>query len=359
MRVLFLRPQPAIRSLKYALAFINLKLDVELYHGYTAKTITQLYGYGDECFKKFLRLDPRRLSKSLKSLVQRLSIDLIHSQNAPDILTRIAVESIEKIPIIHENQDVISLRETPYTPESSLESQLEDEKIANERCDARIHVSHGISDYIRGRFGEKRELVFHNYSSSSLMPCFFKKRLSEVVGGVHIVYEGTLSSLSGDHYDLRDIFTDLARRGYHIHIYDSHSNQDYARLAGAHRLIHYHGHYDPRRLLFEMTKYDYGWAGFNVDRNRKHVDVALPNKLFEYLASGLPVLSFPHKAQKEFIEANQVGIILEGLDELDARVREHTRLEEIRRNVMLKRFDFTVETRIRPVIALYHSLLVN
>jgi len=49
-------------------------------------------------------------------------------------------------------------------------------------------------------------------------------------------------------------------------------------------------------LLDEITQYDFGWAGFNVNRkNREHLDVALPNKVFEYVGCGLPVLAFPHK----------------------------------------------------------------
>jgi len=357
LRVLFLRPQPAIRSLKYVLAFKSVKADIEPYQGYTAKTITGLYGHGDEYFKKFLRLDSRRLGEDLRHLVEDLSIELIHSQNAPDILTRIAVEATDEIPVIHENQDAISLRQTPYTPESNPEEQLVDEKIANQMCDARIHVSQGLLDYIRGKYGSKREIVFHNYVSRSLVPRSFRKKLSEKDGNVHVVYEGTLSSLPGDHYDLKGIFKDLARHGYHVHIYDSHSNQDYARLANTHDSIHYHGHKDPRELPYEITQYDYGWAGFNVAKNREHLDVALPNKLFEYLASGLPVLSFPHRAQKEFLEANGVGLVFEDLNELDDQLKQQATVERLRRNVFQKRFDFTMEANIGRVLNLYASLL--
>lgn len=357
MRVLFLRPQPAIRSLKYVLAFKNVDAGIKPYHGYTAKTLTELYGYGDEHFEKFVRLDSGRLREELRRLVKRFSIELIHSQNAPDTLTRAAVEAIDEVPIIHENQDTISLRQTPYTPEGDLEEQLVDEKIANQMCDARIHVSHGLLDYIRVKYGPKEEIVFYNYISKSLVPCSFKRKLSERDGGVHIAYEGTLSSFPGDHYDLKDIFKDLARHGYHIHVYDSHNNRDYDQLAETHDSIHYHGHADPRELLCEMTQYDYGWAGFNAAKNQEHLDVALPNKLFEYLAAGLPVLSFPHKTQKEFIEANEVGLVFEDIDEFDDKVKEPLTLERIRNNVLQKRYAFTMEANIGRILNLYHHLV--
>lgn len=332
-------------------------MDVEPYHGYTAKTLTELYGYGDEHFKKFIKLDPRALEEDLKRIVEELSVDLIHSQNAPDTLTRVAVGTIDRIPIIHENQDTISLRQTPYTPESNLEEELVDERIANEHCDARIHVSQGLQDYIQRKYGSKNDVVLPNYVSRSLVPTCFKRKLSEIDGLVHIVYEGTLSSLSGDHYDLRGIFVDLARHGCRVHIYDSHQNRDYARLAETHSGIHYHGHKDPRELPYELTQYDYGWVGFNAQRNKEHLNVALPNKLFEYLASGLPVLSFPHKAQKELIEANRVGLVFRDLDQLDEQIRNSKAMDEVKRQVMARRYDFTMEANIRSVLALYQELL--
>jgi glycosyltransferase involved in cell wall biosynthesis len=355
--VLFLRPQPAIRSLKYALAFNNVDAQIEVYHGYTAKTLTEFYGYGDEYFHKFLRLDPRNLVAELKRLIKDLSINLVHSQNAPDFLGVAAVEASDETPIIHENQDVISLRRTPYTPESDVERELADERIANEMCDARIHVSRGLLDYVRSKYGAKKEIVFPNYVSKSLVPRSCKRKLSQSDGNIHIVYEGTLSSFLGDHYDLKDTFAGLAQHGYHVHIYDSHSNQEYARLADTHDSIHYHGHTDPRELPFEMTQYDYGWAAFNVTRNKEHMDVALPNKLFEYLASQLPVLSFPHKAQKEFIQENEVGLVFEDLNDLDNQIKEENIVGRLKRNVSKKTLDFTMEANIGRVLNLYANLL--
>ena len=357
MRVLFLRPQPAIRSLKYVLAFNNVNAGIEPYHAYTAKTLTQLYGYGDECFKKFVRLDSRSLGDDLKQLIKDLSIELIHSQNAPDALTRVAIEVAHEIPIIHENQDAISLRQTPYTPEGRLDEQLVDERIANKMCDARIHVSQGLLDYIRGKYDAKKEIVFHNYVSRSMVPPSCMRKLSDANGEIHIVYEGTLSSFPGDHYDLKEIFKDLAARGYQVHIYDSQGNQDYLRLAEMDDSIHYHGRKDPRQLLYEITQYDYGWAGFNAAKNRDHLDVALPNKLFEYLASGLPVLSFPHRAQKEFLERECVGVVFEDLNGLEEKIKQEATLEQVRSNVLRRRFELTMEANVKSVLDLYTGLV--
>ena len=67
MNVLFLRPQPAIRSIKYALAFGASKADITCFHAYTGKTLTELYGYGDDLFQQMTPLRQSHLTQDLAS----------------------------------------------------------------------------------------------------------------------------------------------------------------------------------------------------------------------------------------------------------------------------------------------------
>ncbi len=321
--------------------------------------MTELYGYGDIYFEKFIKMDLKNLEKSINEIVSGYHIDLIHSQNAPDFLTVAAIRAVKDVPIIHDNQDAISLRKTPYYPGADMNKQLNDEQIANECCDARIHVTEELKAYVEKKYGRKMDVVFYNYVSESLMPSSFKEKLSDKDGQVHIVYEGTLASLQGDHYDLKSIFKAIASHSMNIHIYDSHSNDDYRRLAETDDFIHYHGHLDPRDLLDELTQYDFGWAGFNVAMNKPHMDVALPNKAFEYIACCLPILSYPHKAQKKFIKEHGVGLVFEGIDEIPKMLTNTEALNEIRKSVLKKRFEFTVERNIRKITNFYDYVLEN
>ena len=286
-------------------------------------------------------------------------IDIIHSQNAPDFLTVSAIRAFDDVPVIHDNQDAISLRKTPYYPDADVAKQLVDERIANTRCDARIHVTNELCAYTQQKYGSKNDVVFCNYVSESMMPTVFKDKLSEKDRRVHIIYEGTLASLEGDHYDLRKIFQDIASYGIHVHIYDSHSNTDYQQLAEGDGFLHYHGHLGPRTLLEEMTQYDFGWSGFNVTKNKAHMDVALPNKTFEYLACGLPVLSYPHTAQKKFIQKHEVGLVFNDLDEMREKLADTELVHKIHETVIRKRFCFTVEQNIHKITDLYHNVLAR
>jgi glycosyltransferase involved in cell wall biosynthesis len=361
VNILFLRPQPGIRSLKYALAFKNVGFDVDIIHGYVCKTLTDYYGYGDEYFEKFVKLDLEKLEEDIKNVVNRYHIDLIHSHNAPDYLTVAAIRAVDDVPIIHENQDVISMRKTPFSPGSfpgsDRKSLLLNERIANEQCDARIHVTKELFEYVREKYGSKREIVLCNYMSESMMPTFYMEKLSNEDGNVHIVYEGSLSSFDDDHYDLAEIFENIASNQIHIHIYAANTNLKYKHLAEKDDFIHYHGHLDPRKLFEDITQYDFGWAGFNDKKNKPHMDVALPNKTMEYIACGLPTLSFPHKAQKRFIKKHGVGIVIDDLKTLPQKLSKNDLLKEVQENVWRKRLNFTFEKNIDEVIRLYKTLV--
>jgi len=133
----------------------------------------------------------------------------------------------------------------------------------------------------------------------------------------------------------------------------SREDDGYRLLADESRFIHYHGNWDQRVLLQELTKYDFGWAGFNDARNRVHLDVVLPNKAYEYIACGLPILTFPHKALSEFVEEQRVGLVVEDFD-IRERLESSHALHE---NVYRKRYDFTIEKNIDSLVEFYRDII--
>jgi hypothetical protein len=56
-----------------------------------------------------------------------------------------------------------------------------------------------------------------------------------------------------------------------------------------------------------LTQYDIGVVLLNPG-NTELLEVALPNKLFEYVASGLPVAAPPYKSLSTFISRYSCGI---------------------------------------------------
>jgi hypothetical protein len=107
-------------------------------------------------------------------------------------------------------------------------------------------------------------------------------------------------------------------------------------------------------LVYELTKYDYGLMVYN-ETERKHLDSVLPNKLFDYLAAGLPVLSPPFKSLKYFIENNQVGIVFENIEDLLKSINS-VDYAKLATNVMNLRQNLTIEGSADNVIGLFEKV---
>jgi glycosyltransferase involved in cell wall biosynthesis len=220
-----------------------------------------------------------------------------------------------------------------------------------------ITVSNAILSLARRR-GYRLPAITHvyaNYIPERFIPKTLPQKGPNLAGRpMRIVYEGFVSS-NGGHYDLRTIFRALAAEGIEVHIYPSRHSSDYQSLADTVPNIVYHGSLSPEKLFKEITHYDFGWAGFNDKLNKVHLDTVIPNKLFEYIACGLPVISFPHEALKQFLETHRAGLVIDTIPGLAERLRT-LEMVAVRGNVRRHRWDFTVEANIGCIVAIYRQL---
>ncbi|KPV65496.1 MAG: hypothetical protein AOA65_0100 [Candidatus Bathyarchaeota archaeon BA1] len=267
-----MQPQPCIRALKYAKALKwAFSGKVRIIFGHLYHTLNELYGHGDELFDKMVKLDPDNLEGDIKRLINKFHPFVIHSHNAPDFLTISAIEAANgEVPAIHDCHEALTLRETGYYATGDKETirslYPKQEKTANERSDGRIYVTEGVRDYIQQRYDvdPSRDTVFCNYVSESMVPSRLRKRLSEKDGQTHIVYIGTVTSIVKDsHYDLREIFNEIANHGIHVHMYVSiwgARDKAYQRLAEENNFIHYHGHFDQKEIALRDNTVRF-WLG--------------------------------------------------------------------------------------------------
>ena len=358
MNILFLEPQPCIRALKYATGLKNAG-NHRITFGYLNKSLTEFYGTGDELFDHNIKLE-KEGNEDLINLFNYENFDLIHSHNAPDYLTLKAIDALRyanrRIPIIQDNHDVLTMRKTPYsTSFSNIEKIATEEFLANRFSDARIHVTDGVKNYIVNMYGSKQnfDIIFNNFVPESMVPKKSLPKISKTQPGVHLVYEGNVDeNKTGAHYDLLDIFDQITKQGFHLHVYTARDASNYKVLSQKNNLLHFHGRLEPNKLLTEISKYDFGWAGFNNSKNKEHLEVTLANKVMEYISAGLPVISFPHETQKRFLKSNKLGVIISSVADLSSALKGED-LKEIRANVMKRRKDFTIEKNIGKIEDFY------
>jgi glycosyltransferase involved in cell wall biosynthesis len=355
MRVLFLEQQPCIRALKIAVGLRSALPGLELGFAYQGKSLTEWYGAGDETFDRLWHLtgDAR---PALAAVVEEFQPELVHSHNLPDALTVLATDLVAgRVPVIHDVHDLQSLRQTAYEdgfPEPGDPVELE--RRAIEGSDALVTVSNELLAEIRSRYKVPGPaLVFPNYAlQRDLPPAVGGHRISEPP---RLVYQGTLS-VNGGHYDLQEIFADLVGAGVSLDVYPNRDVPEYRELASRLPGLSVHEPLSPAALLRELPSYDFGWCGFNETLNKAHLDTALPNKLYEYLACGLPVLAFPHRAITHVLKEQGLGIVVESARELGPELARRD-LGKLRQRVGAARGRLTVEANIASVVELYQALV--
>jgi glycosyltransferase involved in cell wall biosynthesis len=344
MRVLFLQQQPCVRAMKHA---VGLAGQVELGFAYRGRTLSELYGAGDELFEAWYPLgeDP---AAALPEIVETFAPDVIHSHNLPDELTVLALDSGD-VPVIHDVHDMQSLRRTPYEdgfPEP--EDPLALERRAAEESAALVTISPELVAELAARYTLPRRVVaYANYALGRDLP---RDLPAPRERPPRLVYQGTLST-NGGHYDLRELFAAIAEQGVSLDVYMARVVPEYREIPG----IRVHDPLPAAALLRELVHYDFGWAGFNAGLNGAHLDTALPNKLYEYLGCGLPVITLQHRALRRMLGEEGVGIALDDVGELGSALAAAD-VVALRRRVAELRSQFTVESQIARIAALYRDV---
>jgi len=369
MNILFLEEQPCIRAIKMAKALKDDK-DLKLTFGYVRKTPTEFYGFGDEFFDnliKFGSTNHQYLENKIKLIVSEEKIDLIHSHNWPDYLTAAAIDSFT-VPVIHDTHDIGSIKKTGTLPDAYRDRALLEmqEKLSNEKSKGRIFVTKGVGEVLKEKYDldDKKSLVFPNFVLEDLIPKILPPKFSETDDSIHLVYEGNLAVTNGHHYDLVSLFKDITKNpNIHMHIYAARDNDHtrvYDTIAKYSKNLHFYGKFPTKELLRELPKYDFGLALFNNGLNNIHLDTVLSNKVLEYVCCGLPVLTFPDKTQKEFIEKNKLGIVLgrKSIGNLEEILTDQKSIS-LKEDVTKKRFNYTVEKNINKLTDFYDKVLAT
>jgi glycosyltransferase involved in cell wall biosynthesis len=354
MRILFLQQQPCIRTLKYAAGLRSASESLSLGFAYQGQNLDEWYGTGNELFDEWLPITSDVVG-DLHRVISAFRPDVIHSHNLPDRLTVLAMELTGATPIVHDAHDLQCLRQTPYEdgfPEPADPMALE--RAAVEGCQALVVVSQEMLDELRARYRLPASHCFPNYALARDLPANLPDPERRIDGPPRVVYQGTLST-NGGHYDLRELFERMVAGGVHLDIYPSRPVPEYEALAARVPGMRCLEKLDPRRLLQALPNYDFGWAGFNASLNAAHLHTALPNKVFEYLGCGLPVLTTGHRAMVRLIGERGIGLDVADVDGLAATLAD-VDTAGLRRRVAEARFDFTVEANIQPILDLYKTL---
>lgn len=143
------------------------------------------------------------------------------------------------------------------------------------------------------------------------MPDVKLAKLGDKDGRIHCVYTGVVRAGLAHRMITPQIRQLTQHKDVVLHIYAAGNDVTYVRselndlIAKGKVVLHKPLSY--MDLYRELTQYDIGVVLLNPG-NTELLEVALPNKLFEYVASGLPVAAPPYKSLSTFISRYSCGI---------------------------------------------------
>ncbi len=342
LKILFLQPSPCIRNYKYAVALKKRGHEVTLL--YTDRKLSEVYpNLDDNTYKESIKIS------NLNQIWQiSKNYDLIHSHNEPDTFTVAALAS--SIPVIHDTHDLISLRDTHDPNVSYFEG------IANRGGQGRIYSTPYQWEEAKKMYDiEDEPLIFYNFISEEQSPKIKLPKLSKMDGKIHVVYEGGIWGTEGRHRDFTSIFVNLAKQDFIIHIYPVRYDIGLEKLFSQIPNINYYKPQSPENIIELMTQYDIGIIPWNLEKgNIKFLSSTIANKLFEYLAAGLPVVTADITSYQDFFAQYKLGDVYKDMDDLFKKIPQIVRECKI---IDFSTFNFSYEQNIQQLEDYYYKII--
>lgn len=283
----------------------------------------------------------------LRKVIEKESPDILHCHNYPDSPTVIGLNSVvgTKTKVIHDNHDLGSLgnwyREPPERGKAN-------ELSANTKSNGRIFVSNTMEEYINKRYGTGNDLIFPSYAMASIVPSKMRKHNG------YIVYQGGLR-VGEQRRNCKRLFSKIAYSGTKVHCYPSNSIR--YKIASKNYV---QKNTTPSMILYKiLPSYIAGLnlldRGYELNTDYLHTDMVMPNKLFEYLACGIPVISTEGTDINKFIKDHKCGFIVnQDMTNIREAVSHSVR---IRSNIFRRRNEYTMEGNINKLISFYKKIM--
>ena len=295
--------------------------------------------------------------ESIKLHAKAGDVDVFHCHNEPSWFVS-AVKEICDVPVILDVHDSYLARSTTEEHVAALDKGekhirvLIEERNNCQIADGLVFPGDDFREVVTGEFGLNQPCL----TLASYVPKrFYQYSSSDWHGG--LVYEGkvnlpeeTKGIAKGFAYcDYTDVATRTNAMGMDFHLYAGRQDEKFRQHYKETALIHRPLAYD--ELLQNIGRHDWGLVGNSV--KTREWEVAMPNKLFEYIATGVPVVSMNATHCSRFLEETGMGITVSGPEELGDRWKEH---RDCRQRVFKQRQDWTMNAHIHKLEDFYRAV---
>ncbi len=378
MNILCLHPFLSMRAVKEMAALKQKKHKVVLVYEGLGCSVENGYGtFWDRVLKLpsdtfkgeyyCRRLFPKTYQKVLSHVLKKNDFDIIHAYGMPDTLAVAAIR-YTSLPVIFDSRDISSgadnylLIDFKFPILNKLQERIykkfiiKYEKEANENSDGRIYCTSEMLKYVGGRYkiDMNQSIALENFQTMTNIDKNSLPKNHSSGTRKHLVYTGNIC------FDkkrrIEELFLELTNHFIHLHIYpngDMSAINYFKKMYSGSKFIHFHHPLTPKELSKEIIKYDFGLVPHPPDIRAKNIRLVLPNKLFDYLAVGLPIAGRNTFSLKNFIKKNNVGFIYNTPQELVRKLGNEKDKYKIQPE------KFLMENHIDSVITLYNQILAK
>lgn len=272
--------------------------------------------------------------------------DLIHVHNEPDSIGVVAKQVRPDLPVIFDAHDLFSVRMGAIFP---------DERFVFSNCDGFIFPSEGYQAHARETHNfDKPSCVVYSMPNEDFITDEQPALLNAIgyEGGLRIpeTFEGPDEFKYHSYRDFRETFRYITKRlSIPMIVFPANVDimNDYQDTGPM-----FFPTLDYVTLMKTLPALSWGLVG-GPEPGIKQWDTAMPNKLFEFIAAGVPIISINGSEIQQFVERWQVGVSLDSLDEIPSILGKH---QELRRNVYFLQRRFTMENEVGKVVNLYREV---
>ena len=330
--------------------------------GYEVHLVTNRLTFGVEDFVTVSYFNS--VTQLHNAIKHRPEVDIWHVHNEPDwLVEQTLAAALPHQGVIFDVHDFESARwqSTPF----------QEQKIMRQ-VDACVHVSVPMNALALEIYGI--------YAPPSIvLPCHVPEAWyvntkaeyhNNVVyeGGLDTPYKGAKEGPRGPEISFRDyglLFDAVVQAGFSMSVYPSNTTPPGTDTQYAQYGVWVRPEVDYPSLMPTLSKYSWGIVGASAESLLMHR--AMPNKLFEYMAAGVPVIVFNADTAGQFVKQLGVGIVIPTLNSDIDSIRKHivaslkeqitlSAWQACKDKVMAVRRSWSMDAQIGPLCELYDDV---
>lgn len=309
-------------------------------------------------YKTFLHFDD--IGQCIESIKLHKDADVFHVHNEPSWFV-CAIKEVSHIPVVLDVHDSFLTRSTDEDEQKARAENRPHLRVSTEErnsfqaADALNFVSKPVRDVVTKEF----LLNQPNAVLPSFVPAtYYQYHTKEWLGG--LVYEGRVSipqefealknATGADYCDYRDVAKATGDIGMDFHLYSGRAEKEFLEIYQDISVVH--PGYGYRDLLRQISRHDWGLVGNTI--NSPQWQQTTPNKLFDYLAAGVPSVCINAGASSDIVSQYGFGITVNSIEELRDEWAYH---RECRNTLWKVRQQLSMEANIHTLLDLYKAVL--